>query len=269
MKLEAGRFFGSTVQQRDVRGFSFTAREYEGGLRIPLHSHELAHFCLVVDGSYEEKTQGLLRDCLASTLIFYPPDTFHCEKHLTRGHHFLIEIKAWRWDDVREFIGQPKYCKDYAAKRGSFGLATRLYKEFCNPDQFSDLAMEGIALDMLVDMSRESPKTQGRTRWLTVVEEMIAESLDLSWSLKRLAKDIGVHPAHLARVFRQTHGCSVGEYVRKLRVELACRKIIASCEPLTRIALETGFVDQSHFSRSFKRVMGVTPSQFQGIYHKR
>ena len=268
MKLEAGRFFGNPVQQHEVRGFSFTAREYECDLRIPLHSHELAHFCLVVDGKYEEKTQGLVRKCLASTLIFYPPDTVHCEKHLTTGHHFLIEVKGWRWDDVRDFIGQPKYSKDCTARRDSFGLATRLYKEFCSPDQFSDLAMEGIALEMVVGIFRKSTKAQCGIRWLTVVEDLITQSLELSWSLRRLAKDVGVHPAHLARVFRQAHGCSVGENIRKLRVQMACRKIIDSRKSLARIALETGFVDQSHFSRSFKRVMGVTPSEFQGIYRK-
>ena len=269
MRLEAGKFFGSTVRQREIRGFSLTSKEYERGMQIPLHSHELAHFCLVVDGSYEEKTQGSVRDCYASTLIFYPPDTVHSEKHLSKGRHFLIEIKAWRWDDVQDFIGQSQCCKDYVARHCSFGLATRLYKEFCNPDQFSDLATEGIALDLLVDVSREKQKTERRNRWLAIVEKQIAQSLDVSWSLERLAKDAGIHPAHLARVFRQVHGCTVGEYIRKLRVEMAWRKIVASREPLARIAVDTGFADQSHFSRSFKRVMGVTPGEFQGIYHKR
>jgi AraC family transcriptional regulator len=267
MKLEAGKCFGTTSQRREVRGFLLTAKEYESGLRIPFHSHELAHFCLVVKGSYEEKTQGGARDCAASTLIFYPPNTIHCEKHVANGRHFLIETKAWRWDDVRDFIGK-KRSDGYVVGDDALKLATRLYQEFTNSDQFSELAMEAIALELLVGIVREKPESQRRARWFTIVEERIAQSLEVSWSLKQLANDAGVHPAHLARVFRQVHGCSVGEHVRKLRVEKACRKIAVSRESLARIALETGFADQSHFSRSFKRVMGVTPSAFQDIYHQ-
>ncbi len=52
-------------------------------------------------------------------------------------------------------------------------------------------------------------------------------------------------------------------YVLEQRVRKACELIERSEQPLTRIALNLGFADQSHFSRSFHAVVGLTPSQFR------
>ena len=268
MKLEAGSFFGRKLQHQELRGFQLTATEYQRGLRIPFHSHELAHFCLVIQGSYEEETQGVVRNCAASTLNFYPPDTAHSEIHVSNGRHFLVETKDWRWSDVRDLTGKDPKSSRSSARHDCFSLATRLYNEFANPDQFSVLAMEAISLELLVGICREKREVRLRPRWLSMAEDLVRESLELSWSLKELASDVGVHPAHLARVFRQFHGCSIGEHVRKLRIKRACRKIVVSRESLAQIALETGFVDQSHFSRSFKRLMGMTPGDFAALYRQ-
>jgi AraC family transcriptional regulator len=76
-----------------------------------------------------------------------------------------------------------------------------------------------------------------------------------------LASAVGVHPVHLARSFREAHGASVGEYLRRLRVEFAQREVLRTDAPLSEIALSAGFCDQSHFGRTFKRHTGVTPAQ--------
>ena len=67
----------------------------------------------------------------------------------------------------------------------------------------------------------------------------------------------------MARVFRQHCGVTLGEYVRKLRVDFAARQLISTDEPLTGIAFAAGFSDQSHFTRTFKRQTGMTPDAFR------
>jgi AraC family transcriptional regulator len=74
---------------------------------------------------------------------------------------------------------------------------------------------------------------------------------------------VGVHPDHLVHAFRRQYHCTVGEYVRQLRIEFACRQITSSDMPLAEIAVEAGFADQSHFTKTFKRLVGMTPSEFQ------
>jgi AraC family transcriptional regulator len=101
------------------------------------------------------------------------------------------------------------------------------------------------------------------------VRERLHDGLDRSWSLGEIAQSAGVTADHLAREFRRHHGSSVGEYVRGLRVELACRRLAESDDPLAEIALAAGFYDQSHFTRTFKRRMGTTPAAFRALHRSR
>ncbi len=84
-----------------------------------------------------------------------------------------------------------------------------------------------------------------------------------SISLAAVAELADVHPVSLARAFRRTYHCTVGDYVRRLRIELACQKLTGSDASLVEIALSAGFSEQSHFSRTFKRLTGLTPSEYR------
>lgn len=75
--------------------------------------------------------------------------------------------------------------------------------------------------------------------------------------------DAGLHPGHLCRAFRQFRGQSLGECVRGLRVQFVCRRLVETEEPLHAIALEAGFADQSHMTRTFKRMTGYPPGAYR------
>jgi AraC family transcriptional regulator len=81
--------------------------------------------------------------------------------------------------------------------------------------------------------------------------------------LADLAREVAVHPAHLARAFRQQFGTSVGGYVRRLRLDRAAAELERSDKALAAIALAAGFADQSHFTRSFRRHTGFTPGAYR------
>jgi AraC family transcriptional regulator len=67
----------------------------------------------------------------------------------------------------------------------------------------------------------------------------------------------------LAQTFHKAYQCTVGEYVRKLRIDYACHELATSTKPIVEIALAAGFCDQSHFTRTFKRSIGAAPSQYR------
>ncbi|MCA8962525.1 MAG: helix-turn-helix transcriptional regulator [Planctomycetes bacterium] len=96
-----------------------------------------------------------------------------------------------------------------------------------------------------------------------VVDYLRAHYLDATPTLEELGRIAGVHPSHLARAFRAWQGCTVGDYLRRLRVDAATRRLMATREPLAEIALSAGFYDQSHFGRLFKTTHGVTPAEFR------
>jgi len=80
-------------------------------------------------------------------------------------------------------------------------------------------------------------------------------------SLSKLTSLTHLSPFYLLRVFRQSTGFPPHEYQTQLRIAHA-RKLIRDGMSLSQIALETGFFDQSHLSRNFKRIVGVTPRQY-------
>jgi AraC family transcriptional regulator len=147
-------------------------------------------------------------------------------------------------------------------------LATRINKEMRVMDTASVLAIEGLTLELIADLSRQlqSSRENKLPRWLARAKEMLHERCAETISLDDVAKEVDIHPVHLARQFRKFYGCTLGEYLRELRIQSACRKLSTSDMALVDIALAAGFSHQAHFSRLFKRYTGMTPTEFRSLH---
>jgi len=89
--------------------------------------------------------------------------------------------------------------------------------------------------------------------------ELMDAQLDASLTVESLAREVGLSAAHFARAFRETTGRAPHQYLLTLRLERARRLLDAPDAALSDIALRSGFADQAHFTRLFKREFGVTP----------
>jgi len=269
-RLPAGEFFGHKSRSFEACGFRLTESVYAPGLKLPRHSHELAKFCFVISGDYVEASGGRAFKRRPLSLIFHPPDTTHSEAHNAPGSHFLVEVDA-RWlSYAREYhasLDRPVEFSDGVP----IHAVMQLYNEFRYSDTVSPLAIQGLAFELLAETSRRSlnERLQYPPRWLGQVTEKLRERFQENISLDELARDAGIHAVHLARVFRKFNRCTVGEYVRRLRVEYASRQLSTSDAPLSEVASAAGFADQSHFSRVFKRHMGMLPTQFRAAFRPR
>ena len=127
------------------------------------------------------------------------------------------------------------------------------------------LAVEGLALEILAELSQQhtNPPDAKRPRWLQQARDVLHSQFPETLTHDDVAKLVGVHPVHLAVVFRRHFGCTIGEYVRRLRIEFASRRIATSGDSLCDVGLAAGFSDQSHFSKVFKQQTGMTPGQFR------
>ncbi len=82
-------------------------------------------------------------------------------------------------------------------------------------------------------------------------------------NLTQLAGLCGCSPFHLSRTFRETVGISLRRYSRRLRVLVAADRLAGGAPDLTRLGLELGYADHSHFTNTFRREWGRPPSQFR------
>jgi AraC family transcriptional regulator len=265
LQLPSGTFYGETLRSCKVAGFELSERIYSPHFQTPKHSHKQPLFCFVIQGDYTEKYDGKTRECTPSNLLFHPPDELHAEYfHDSGGRSFIVEIDLPWLARVREHVVLTDNSADF---RGGIleSLARKLYKEFLRMDEVSPLIIEGIMLEMLGEASRQcSPKaTNHPPRWLQQARELLHSRFSENLTLVEVARTVGVHPVHLAQMFHKAYSCTVGDYLRSLRIEYACHELVTSRRPIVDIALAAGFCDQSHFTRTFKRSTGVVPSKYR------
>jgi AraC family transcriptional regulator len=110
--------------------------------------------------------------------------------------------------------------------------------------------------------SRRTESALPRTK-LHAVIEYIEEHLDTQLTLANMAKAVHTSPYHFARQFKAATGMPPHQYVVARRVERAQQLLRRGDLSIGEIALGAGFSDQSQLSTHFKRVVGVTPSQFR------
>jgi AraC family transcriptional regulator len=100
-------------------------------------------------------------------------------------------------------------------------------------------------------------------RRLHKVFDYIEEHIDQELSLRSLADEACLSPFHFIRAFHNTTGKTPYQYLTERRIEIAKIKLRAHSLPLAQIASETGFSTQSGFTRTFKKLTGLTPGQFR------
>lgn len=113
--------------------------------------------------------------------------------------------------------------------------------------------------------ARRPSRPRGKLSSLQLREiiEYIHGNLADELSLTDLAETLNLSAFHFARLFKSSLGLSPHQYVLQNRVERAKKLITATKDSsLTEVALQTGFYDQTHFGKAFKRVVGVSPKAF-------
>jgi AraC family transcriptional regulator len=268
--LPPGSFYGECRVARQVGGFTLCESRYAPGERIPTHAHEHAFFYFVLVGNSTESFGPRVRVADMGTLVFHPPGESHANHWHVAGSCLHLEIAPVTLAGAREHgavLDRP------AEFHGGWPvwLAGRIHRELTAADAVSSLALEGLALELLAEVSRpaEAAPLRQSPNWLRQARDFLHAHFADAPSLADAADAAGVHPSHLARVFRREMRCSVGEYVRALRVDFACRELIRGDLPLAQIALAAGFTDQSHLSRCVRQRTGLTPAAFRRRFGRR
>jgi AraC family transcriptional regulator len=91
-------------------------------------------------------------------------------------------------------------------------------------------------------------------------ECLLASRFDQPLLLSQIARHVGASVYHLCRTFRQETGLALHQYLSQLRIRHGLAVVCESAMPLSRIAVDLGFAHHSHFTDSFRREFGITPS---------
>ena len=259
--LPSGKFFGVTDKRMETDSYTFVDVKAFPNKYIPTHSHETAHFVFVIDGVFKTTLREKEVQCHSSTVLYQPAGVTHQDHNTESGQYLTVTLgsrvnkkllSGIDFLEDSENLGQPEI----------LWLSRKIYRELYMADDLSGIVLEGLANELLVFAARRLDKSDKPPDWLKLAYELINDTCNSEITIAEIAETIGIHPIHLARTFRRFFHCSPGEYLRNCRIDFATNLLLTSDKSLVEIALLSGFADQSQFTRSFKRNMGVTPKQF-------
>jgi AraC family transcriptional regulator len=247
-----------------VPGFHVRMGTHPAATSLPRHEHELPTICCVQHGRFTEHYPGKSVTCDPRMVKITPAGEPHWNEFDAEDTLGLrIDVEG---DRFREMPAVARILEERSFFQANVfdGLARRLITEIVAPDECASIAAEALLLELLAQLAR-MPRTDARpgTGWLQRADEMVHDLYRSTISVSAIAAAVGVHPATLARAYRRAYGCSVGERIRSLRLGFAARGLADSRRTVSSVALDAGFYDQSHFTRTFQRQYRMSPLQYR------
>lgn len=267
--LQHAQFFGYSRNQRDVAGFTIASMRADPTLEVQRHTHATAHFILLLSGQYVTTAYGADPVCVDPAVIYNPPATTHRDRFRgiggrIDGSFVSVAIDSARLHDIADHM-LPSEHAVYTNRASAVRLGMRLAREMLHWSDSSPLVAEAICLELAAQAAPENneERTLRRPAWLRVAYELLHDHCVEGTSISEIARACDVHPVYLARTFRRFFGCSPGEYLRRCRVARAAAMITDTAIPLSTVALQCGYADQSHLNSAFRSAYSTTPAEYR------
>ena len=225
---------------------------------LATHEHSEARIVLPMQHVFESRQARRTMTVRQGEALYRPPGVAHSDRYVVPVGCVVVLLPgatgSARVGDA--FVAQDPALAD---------VARALCDELDARDTAAGLVREGLALLAATLVLQHRPLCErGAPRWLRTVRERLADLAAPAPSLSELARVADREPAHVAATFKRVYGQSVGTTLRRLRLEQARAGLVddPACA-LSEIALRCGFADQSHFTRHFRRLFGVTPGDYR------
>ncbi len=222
------------------------------------HRHDEARIVLTFGGEFETRYDGLRLSSGTGAALFRP--RFEEHRDFYAAHVVCVSVSPIctdaGWSDLGKapFVVRDEHLRD---------LGRDLFVEMNRVDRVSALALDAISAEITALLFRRAASGEARTGWLARVRDRLEDEWASPPSLHTLANDAGREATYVATAFKKAYRKSIGEYVRERRLGRA-RALLANRNiGLAEIAQRCGFVDQSHFTRHFKRRFSLAPGKYR------
>lgn len=264
LNLQEGNYTGKVMNKVHTDNFIVTTTLYlKAVCEDRLHSHHNATISFLYQGAdveYRKRADQYKRK--AGDIFFYDSGEPHKTiSTLQTSKNVNIELRNSRFlkDNCSTVNLQKLISNDIEANL----IAVKILKEMTIADDYSPIALESLCLDLTALSNRVQSNI--KPAWVSLIAEVLDDNWQQKYSLSELSEIAGVHPITISKNFRRYFLCSLGEYVRKIKIRNSIPLIKNSKMSLTEIAYTCGFADQSHFIRNFKAYTGYLPKDFQKI----
>jgi AraC-like DNA-binding protein len=237
--------------------------------RFPLHAHETFAIAMHTRGAARTWYRGGTWLLPAGTVAVYAPGEVHSgEPAGDQGWCYrmfyapaeLMQAVGWRAGYVPANTGTGPVLHDQILCCRLL-LAHRVFEISRSPVRRETALLDALGLLASRLTTRTRDPLPDAHRAIALVRDYFEAHYAGPVRLSDLALASGLAPVHLVRVFRQATGLTPHAYLDQLRVRHA-RELLRNGAAPADVALRTGYADQSHLTRHFRRLVGVTPGQY-------
>lgn len=233
------------------------------------HAHEEYSLGIVEQGRSRSWFEGKVKETYPKTMVFLPPGFIHACNPSSKAvwkYKMLFINTVWIGSIIKSknssLVNSP-VVRDVSA-RGKFQSVKRLMENLMGNaaplEKESNLLAvfeQALAGEKLYDLDsrKEQPKVK-------IIREYLHSCFGEKVTLEQLERVSGLNKFNIIHLFKDAYKIPPHTYQTLLRVNYA-QKALRKQRPLTEVALESGFYDQSHFSKVFKNYTGITPERYQ------
>lgn len=262
--LKRGKYFCDEKQVFDFNHLILTETRFRNSA-VDWHYHENPYFSYSFEGHCIEKDKKQSYTVQPGTLLFHNWQDAHCNtNHSEYSRNFYIEFeKEWfeNYDIGNDVIEGSTQIDNPFLK----ALYHQIYLETKLQDNTFQIATESLLLHIFSILKKDTIiKTSIKPLWVNKIKEIIHDQFKEKISLNYLSEQTGIHPTHISRDFSRYFGTTIGNYIRKVKIEYSV-VLLAKSESLSDIVYQCGFSDQSHFIRCFKSTYNMAPNAFRKI----
>lgn len=243
-----------------TRAEAVPIHSYPPELRQGWHRHSDAIVCLILGGNARECVRGHSEVAVGPLSVGVKPIGFPHTDHF--GPYGLRAVRIGYDAESLAALGV------FAVPLTRWGwtadwriVATILRGLACSSGN-------DVQHEVLAALSANSNRSSAcPPSWLVRSREVLDDCYRDDVRLSTLATLNCVHPVYMARAFRSHYGCSVGEYIRRRRVQAAVADLVGSNRSIASIAFGAGFSDQAHLTRQMRQELGTTPAALRRALH--
>jgi len=264
MVLPHGTHHATPEGRVDFADFSLLVMRHAPSLRTKAHRHEHAMCCTTLHGCGAQVRDALPRFRAAGASGFLAAGERHSDEIGADGWvQLIIELQPALLVDIPE--GHRSFERSFDVSAPSLYHAAidvqRLVRG--KPSAAGVMRLRSIGYEMLATfIAAAEAGSPANPSWLSIAHEYLRENFSERPTLERVATACGVHPVHLARVFRAHFSTTIASFMRRLALEDARRALARGDAPVAQIAAAYGYTP-AHFSQMFARAYGLSPREFR------
>ena len=229
----------------------------------PLHTHDAWTLLIVDDGVIRYDIDRRERGVVQPLVALLPPDVPHDGRAATSAG-FRKRVAYLGRDALDDDLIGPAVDRTELADPALRRQVDRLHRSLGHA---GDALEAESRLVLILDrirwhLRRIPPGEPGPPGVAAALRDLLDENTVAGITLRDAAEVVGTSPTHLVRAFTRRYGLPPHRYLVGRRIDLARRLLLEGIPPADT-AISTGFHDQAHLTRHFRRYLGVGPSRFQ------